>query len=41
MKSALSALAACAVAGLVVMAAGGGSEKAMNDPKSATALLVE
>jgi hypothetical protein len=41
MKSALSALAAFGVAGLVVMAACGGSEKAMKDPKSAKALLVE
>ena len=41
MKSSLSALAACAVAGLVVMAAWGGSEKAMNDPECAMALSVE
>ena len=41
MKSALSALVACAVVGLVVMAAWGGSEKAMNDPESVMALLVE
>jgi hypothetical protein len=41
MKSALSALAAGAVVGAGIMAASGGSENAVTDPKCVMALLVE